>query len=42
MNETEVDRLWSAETARRAAQLETGEAELVTWQSVIDRIDQYH
>lgn len=41
MDEAEVDRLWSDETARRAAQLEAGEAELVTWEHVVERIDQH-
>jgi putative addiction module component (TIGR02574 family) len=36
----EVDRWWSAETERRAALLESGEAELVTWEHVLERLDE--
>ena len=40
LEEAEVERLWSAETERRAAQLESGEAEIVTWEHVLERIDE--
>lgn len=40
MDEADVDRRWSAETARRAAQLDAGEADLVSWEHVGERIDQ--
>jgi hypothetical protein len=40
LDDAEVERLWSAETERRAAQLAAGEAELVTWENVLERIDQ--
>ena len=39
LDEAEVERLWSAETEPRATQLESGEAELVTWEHLILRID---
>jgi len=39
-DEAEVDRLWSAETERRAQQLESGDAELVTWENLVQRVDQ--
>jgi putative addiction module component (TIGR02574 family) len=38
-DEVEVDRWWSAETERRAALLESGEAQLVTWAHVLERVD---
>ena len=41
LNESEVERLWSAETERRAMQLESGEAELVTWEHVLRRVDEH-
>ena len=40
LDEAEVERLWSAETERRATQLESGEAELVTWEHLLQRIDE--
>ncbi len=40
LDEAEVERLWSAETERRATQLEAGEAELVTWEHLVLRIDE--
>ena len=40
LDEAEVERLWSAETERRAAQLESGDAELVTWEQLLQRIDE--
>jgi hypothetical protein len=40
LDDAEVERLWSAETERRAAQLASGEAELVTWEHVLERIDE--
>ena len=40
LDEAEVERLWSAETERRATQLESGEAELVTWEHLVLRIDE--
>jgi Putative addiction module component len=40
LDEVEVERLWSAETDRRASQLESGEAELVTWEHLVQRIDE--
>lgn len=36
-DEADVDQLWSAETARRARQLESGDAELVTWEHLVQR-----
>lgn len=38
--EAEVERVWSAETERRAMQLKSGEAELVTWEHVLQRVDE--
>ncbi len=38
LDEAEVERLWSAETERRAALLESGDAELVTWDQLLLRI----
>jgi Putative addiction module component len=40
LDEAEVERLWSAETERRATLVESGEAELVTWEHLVSRIDQ--
>jgi Putative addiction module component len=40
LDETEVEWLWSAETERRATQLESGEADLVTWDHLVSRIDE--
>ena len=40
LDEAEVERLWSAETERRATQLESGEAEFVTWEHLVLRIDE--
>lgn len=40
VDDAEVDRLWSAETERRAALLASGEAELVTWEHLVSRIDE--
>jgi hypothetical protein len=39
-DEAEVDQLWSAETARRAQQVEAGDAELVSWEHLVARIDE--
>ncbi len=39
-DENEVEALWSAESARRAAQLSSGEAELGTWDHLVSRIDE--
>ena len=36
----EVDRLWSAETERRAEGLESGDADVVTWEQVLQRVDE--
>ena len=38
-DEAEVDRLWSAETERRAQQLAAGDTELVTWEHIVQQID---
>ena len=40
LDEAEVERLWSAETERRATLLASGGAELVTWEHLISRIDE--
>ena len=40
VDDVEVDRLWSAETDRRATLLDSGEAGLVTWDHLIARIDE--
>ena len=37
-DESSVDGSWSTETARRAQMLETGEAQLVTWDHLQERI----
>ena len=34
VDEEEVDRLWSAETQRRAAMLESGDADTFTWDEI--------
>lgn len=34
VDETEIDELWSAETQRRAAMLDTGEAVTLTWEEI--------
>ena len=39
-DEAEVEWLWSAETERRATQLESGDAEFVTWEQLLQRIDE--
>lgn len=36
----EVDRWWAVETERRAALLESGEARLVSWDEVLEAVDQ--
>ncbi|MBK6855287.1 MAG: addiction module protein [Microthrixaceae bacterium] len=38
-DEAEVERLWSEETERRMAMLTSGEAQVVTWEHVSERID---
>ncbi len=40
VEDAEVDRLWSAETERRATLLDSGEARLVTWEILVSRIDE--
>ena len=40
LDEAEVERLGSAETERRATLLASGEAELVTWEHLVSRIDE--
>ena len=37
VDETEVDELWSAETQRRAAMLDNGEAGTLTWGEIEQR-----
>lgn len=37
VDEAEIDRLWSAETQRRAAMLESGEADTLTWDDIQHR-----
>ena len=37
VGEAEVDELWSAETQRRAAMLDTGEAGTLTWGEIEHR-----
>lgn len=37
VDEAEIDKLWSAETQRRAAMLESGEAGTLTWDDVQHR-----
>ena len=36
----EVERLWSVETARRVDALRSGDAQLVSWDHVVEQIDQ--
>ena len=40
LEEAEVERLWSAETERRALQLESGDAEHVAWEHVLERVNE--
>jgi hypothetical protein len=40
VEQAEVDRLWSTETERRATLLASREAELVTWEHLVSRIDE--
>ena len=40
LDEAEVERLWSAETNRREKQMDSGEAEGVTWEHLLQRIDE--
>ena len=40
VEDAEVDRLWSAETQRRATLLDSAEAGLVTWDHLVARIDE--
>lgn len=40
VEDAEVDRLWSAETQRRATLLDSAEAGLVTWDRLVARIDE--
>lgn len=40
LDETEVEGLWSVETERRATLLDSGDAELVTWEHLVSRIDE--
>ena len=37
VDEAEIDKLWSAETQRRAATLESGEAGTLTWEDIGQR-----
>ena len=37
VDEAEIDKLWSAETQRRAAMLESGEAGTLTWDDIQHR-----
>ena len=37
VDEAEIDKLWSAETQRRAAMLESGEAGTLTWDDIEKR-----
>ena len=37
VDETEIDDLWSAETQRRAAMLDTGDARTLTWGEIEQR-----
>ena len=41
LDEAEVELLWSAETERRATQLRSGDAEFVTWEHLLQRIDEH-
>lgn len=36
-DEDEIDRLWSIETERRAAMLDSGEARTVTWDEIVQK-----
>ncbi|MFN0089009.1 MAG: addiction module protein [Acidimicrobiales bacterium] len=40
LDENEVEQLWSAETERRATQLDSSDAERVTWEHLLQRIDE--
>lgn len=40
LDEAEAERLWSEETNRRATQMGSGEAEVVTWDHLLQRIDE--
>ena len=40
LDEAEVERLWSAETERRALQVDSGECEHVTWEHVLERVNE--
>lgn len=40
VEDAEVDRLWSAESQRRATLLDSAEAGLVTWDHLVARIDE--
>ncbi len=37
VDETQTDELWSAETQRRAAMLDTGDARTLTWEEIEQR-----
>ena len=37
VDEEEIDRLWSAETQRRAAMLDSGDADTLTWDEIQQR-----
>lgn len=37
VEETEIDELWAAETQRRAAMLDTGDARTLTWGEIEQR-----
>lgn len=37
VDETEIDDLWSAETQRRAAMLDAGDARTLTWEEIEQR-----
>lgn len=39
-DEGDVERLWSEETARRAAQLDAGEVRVTTWDELTQRVDE--
>ncbi len=39
-DETDVETQWSNETQRRAAQLEAGSIELLSWERVVEHIDE--
>lgn len=38
--ETEVERLWSEESDRRASQIASGEVTLTTWEQVAERVNE--